>query len=146
MLPAQEDKKFTDYIIEKARMLSGDCSLILRFSRGLPRALLRYANTRIVGLLSRIDVFPTTSMEARYYASKAILIAGRTSGLAEQVEYGVDGYTVPIERKARMVGALDKIMSRSNEWEEIVAKGRKKIQERYSLEKNLAAYLSDAVT
>lgn len=145
MPPAQEDAYFAEHIRAKAQTLSRNCTLILDFNRALPSYLVRHASTRIVGLFSRTDVFPTTSMEARLHSRNAVLIASQASGLAEQVDDGVDGYTVPIGDKNALMSEIDIIMSNENRWAAMVERGRETIRSKYNLEINLAAYLSGLV-
>ncbi|MFA6431332.1 MAG: glycosyltransferase family 4 protein [Candidatus Margulisiibacteriota bacterium] len=143
MPPAQEDLAFTDEIVALRRRLALDCSIIQRFDADLPRQILSHPLTKMVALLSRTDVFPTTAMEARLYAHSAILVASRRGGLAEQVKDGEDGYIVPIDTRQECLSAFDRILQDRERWPGVSTQGKKRVLADYNLSRNLGTYLSE---
>lgn len=140
---AQEDPSFAEELLALKEQLALDCTIILRFDGDFPKHILRYPLTKMVGLFSRMDVFPTTAMEARLYANNAVLVTSRCGGLVEQIKDGEDGYTLTTDPIEECLSFVDRIMQVQEQWPQVISKGKRVVLEQYSLSRNLAAYFSE---
>jgi colanic acid/amylovoran biosynthesis glycosyltransferase len=87
----------------------------------------------------RRDITPNALLEAM--AMKLPVVSTRITGIPEMVEDGVSGLLVPPGRLAELADAIERLM-RDPELRERLGEGaRKRIEERFDVEKNVRSYL-----
>jgi glycosyltransferase involved in cell wall biosynthesis len=99
-----------------------------------------YSQAKVVVLPSRREGLPLTLLEAG--ASGAICVGSRTPGIPEIIEDGVNGFVADAERPEELGAAIERTLTLSpNERRQMKEAAQKAIQQRFSEERMIAAYL-----
>ena len=118
-------------------------TVVTRFSSGV-RALIGHGALRAVIVPSRVEPFGRVPMEVFSHpsASSVVVIAASTGGLEEVVANGRTGFSFSTGSAAALARAIvSALHASSDEARRLHAAGRRLLDERYSYEANVAAFL-----
>jgi len=141
--------EYPDQIIEWARSLPGERTIIVKRDPQLVAAILQWKNTKLVGILSRYDEpHGLVVNEARLHAREGgpVVMVSNRGGLPEQVTHGQDGLIADIDDIDGVARMITEFLAMGEDKHAAMrAAALETIRTRYSFENNIIETLRKTI-